>query len=99
MAEESVVNKSSDVLKAHVSPNPASGTARLLLESYSEFPVEMELIDMAGKTYKKMKFSNSTSGSFNFSVADLAPGIYIIKVKQGKTLTSTKLIIHNRSLR
>lgn len=98
-AGESVQNTSSDLLKASVVPNPASGIARLRLKTRSALPVEMELMDMGGKTYKMMKFTNNSGGNFSFSVADMVPGIYVIKVKQGKTFTSTKLIIQNRSLR
>lgn len=96
LPKDNILN-SSDILKASVSPNPASGTVRLVLKTSSEFPVEMEVIDMLGRTYKKMKFLNNRSQSHNFSVEDLTSGIYIIKVKQGNSRASTRLVVRNRS--
>jgi hypothetical protein len=88
---------SSDLLKVNVSPNPASGNTRLVLSTASALPVEAELIDMLGKTYKKIKLYNTGSNSFNFSVSDMPSGMYIIKVKQGNTLRTSKLIVNNKT--
>jgi len=92
-------DKSADLLKVSVSPNPAQGNAKLILTSASSHPIEMELLDMLGKTYQKMKFMNTTSNTYNFSVADLPPGIYLIKVKQGTVLKTTRLLVNNKTLR
>lgn len=89
------IQASSVVLKATVTPNPASGNAKLILTTSSKSPVEMELSDMTGRTYQKMKFLNTGSNSFDFSVKGMQSGVYIIKVRQGNNLSSTKLIIKN----
>ena len=97
-SENTVMPISSDLLKAHVYPNPASGNARLAFKTSSDLPVEMEIIDMLGKTHKTMKFLKGNSNSFDFSVKGLATGIYIIKIKQGNSLRSTKLIVGKETL-
>lgn len=86
----------SDVLIAHVLPNPASGSANLVLNTSSQLAVEVEIIDMAGRTCRKMKLFGSGRSSFNFSVRDLADGIYIIKARQGKKTATVKLIVNRK---
>jgi N-acetylneuraminic acid mutarotase len=98
-AAQNIIGNSTNLLNVSVTPNPASGNARLVLTSSSRLPVEMELSDMLGKTYQKMKFLNDAANTYNFSVANLPPGIYIIKVKQGATLQTTKLLVGNKSSR
>lgn len=94
-SDKSGFSTSSNILKAVVSPNPASGNAKLLLTTSSKLPVEMELMDMVGKSYQKMKFVNNGSNSYDFSVKGLQSGMYVIKVRQGNNLTSARLIIKN----
>ena len=84
---------SSNLLKAYVSPNPASGIAKLILTASSALPVNAEIIDLTGKTYKKMTFFSNGKNSFNFSVNELSAGIYIMKVKQGNSLRTAKFIV------
>ncbi len=72
----------SDVSKAYILPNPASENAKLVLNTSSQLPVEMEIIDMSGKIYRKIKFFSRGTSGFNFSVKDLPGGIYIIKIMQ-----------------
>jgi len=91
------ISASADLLKAFVSPNPASGNARLVFTTSSALPVEAEIVDMLGKTYKKMKLYNTGSNSFNFSVRDLPSGIYIMRLMQGKNAKTTKFIVDNKS--
>lgn len=90
---------SDNLLKAYVSPNPTAGNTRLVLTSASNLPVEVELSDMLGKPYQKMQFSSNGSNAYNFSVANLPAGVYIVKVKQGTTIKTTKLLVGNRNLR
>lgn len=94
-ADKNASHISSDVLRAYVTPNPASGNAKLVLAASSNLPVEMELLDMLGKTYQKRIFSNTGSNSFDFSVKGLQSGLYVVKVRQGNRFISTKLIIKN----
>lgn len=77
-------------------PNPASGNAKLVFNSFSQLPVEMEIIDMSGKTYKKMKSFMSGTGSFDFSVKDLTDGIYIMKARQGNKWATAKFIVNRK---
>lgn len=85
----------SNILNAYVWPNPASGNVRLKLNTSSILPVDVEIIDMLGKTYKKMKLLNPAS-DINFSVNDLPSGMYIIKVRQGNNLKTSKFIVNSR---
>jgi len=97
--EKNRIPASSDLLKVVISPNPASGNARLVLNSSSALPVDIEITDMAGRTYRKTKFSVTGSNIFNFSVSDLPAGTYVVKVKQGNNLKSSKMIVQNIGLR
>ncbi|MEJ7683695.1 MAG: carbohydrate-binding protein [Segetibacter sp.] len=99
VTEKTTIPKTSGLIKAYVSPNPASGNVKLVLNALSQLPVEMEVIDMLGKTYRKMKFFRGNSNSFDFSVKDLATGIYIIKIKQGNNFGTAKLMIDNKSIK
>lgn len=96
--DKSVILEPSDVFKAYVSPNPASGNAKLVISTSSQLPVEIDIVDMLGKIYRKMKFFKSSSDSFDFSVRDLADGIYIIRINQGNNSGIVKFIV-NRKIR
>ncbi|WP_018617379.1 Kelch repeat-containing protein [Segetibacter koreensis] len=96
-ADKSIILNGSNSLKAYVSPNPASGNVRLLMTTSSTAPINMELMDMSGKTFKNMKLANNGLNSFNFSVRDLPAGIYIIRVKQGNNFATTKFVVNNKT--
>lgn len=92
-----IVLTATSTIQAYVSPNPAAGTVRLVVNTSSLLPVNIEVIDMSGKTFKKMKLSNAGSNIFNFSVNDLSAGMYIIKVRQGSNVITTRCIVNNKS--
>lgn len=96
--EKSRVFATPNILKAYVSPNPASGNAKLILNTTSLLPINIEVIDISGKIYKQIKFSNTGANIFSFSVDDLSAGIYIIKIRQGNNFKTTKMIVQNRSV-
>lgn len=87
----------SDLFKARVSPNPVSTNAKLTLHTSSSLPVDAEITDMAGRTYKKMKLYNTSLNSFDFSVRDMPPGMYLIKLMQGKKVQTTKFVVGNQN--
>jgi len=93
--EKTAILPTSGAFTAYVTPNPASANAKLVLSGASRLPVEMELLDIAGKSYQKRNFTYSGSNSIDFSVNGLQSGVYIVKVRQGNNVTSTKLIIKN----
>lgn len=95
--EQSVILEPSNVLKAFVSPNPASGNAKLVLNTSSPLFVEAEIIAMSGKTYRKMKFFSGGVNRFDFSVKDLPNGMYIIRVKQGNKSGIAKFIVNRKT--
>ncbi|MEP6595153.1 MAG: choice-of-anchor D domain-containing protein [Ginsengibacter sp.] len=82
--------------KAHVVPNPVIDNAKLKLYGSSNLPVDLQLIDMSGRTCKVFKLSNKGSDIFDFSVSDLAPGSYTIIVKQGNLITNARVIIERK---
>lgn len=96
-AQQNLISASSNLSRAYVSPNPASGNARLVLNTSSLLPVDIEVLDILGKTYKKMKISNTGSNIFNFSVNDLSAGMYIMKVKQGNNFKTIRFVVNNKS--
>lgn len=94
VTEKSVIAEPFVVLKAYVFPNPASEIAKLIINTSSQLPVDIEIIDFSGKTYKKMRFFKTGVNSFDISVKDLADGVYIIKVRQGNKLGNVKFIVN-----
>lgn len=91
---KNITAKSAELLKAYVSPNPASENVRLVLNTNSMLPISAKITDMSGRTYKTIQLFNTGLNSFGFSVKGLPTGIYIITVKQGTKFTTTKFIVN-----
>lgn len=98
MQQKKKATSTTALLQAHVTPNPASGTAKLVLTGASSLPVYIELNDISGRTYQKIKFPNNGTNTYDFSVKDLQSGYYIIKVMQGKSVKAVKLMVQNQVL-
>jgi len=81
-------------LSANVTPNPVEGgNAKLILSTSSNVPIDLQLFDMAGRSYKSYKLVPGGSNSFNFPVNDLSAGAYIIILKQRNLSAHTRLVV------
>ncbi len=70
-----------------VYPNPTVDSFKLSLPSESlGAKTEVEIYDQSGKKVKTFKISDS------YDVTDLGKGLYLIKIKDGKNIKTTKLI-------
>ena len=77
----------------NVYPNPAKDNVNInlqVLESNSN--VTVNIVDMLGKVVMTESF-NPAFENFNMNTANLNKGIYIVKVINGSSISSSKLII------
>jgi hypothetical protein len=85
-----------DLFKVLVVPNPVNNRVTLKLYGSSDLPVDIQLVDINGRICKSLRLYKNGSDAFGVSVADLAPGLYTIIVKQGTINTTTKAVIERK---
>ncbi len=73
-----------------VFPNPASEMVTLSLINVSD-KVSLQVYDVMGRSVKQQDFDGTKE--LRFSVEDLQPGIYYLKISEGKKQTTKKLIV------
>ncbi len=81
-------------------PNPVDGTHVLAIDlvATSEAPVELSVIDFTGRVMKQSTLTdNAVPGKQTFTVPlgelQLAPGVYMVRVKTGNSEFQRKLIV------
>ncbi|MDN3724763.1 T9SS type A sorting domain-containing protein [Aequorivita sp. SDUM287046] len=72
-------------------PNPASEIVNVSLQNASRNS-RLILFDNMGRAIKLFNFGNNRE--IHFSVEDLLPGIYYLKISEGKKQATKKLIVH-----
>lgn len=73
-----------------MSPNPAKNFVNINLLKNNSQPVQIDVIDITGKVINRL----STPASFlRINVGKFAKGTYIIKISNGKEISSQKLVI------
>ncbi len=92
-SEITIAPKTLTSLNAYVYPNPVKDIAKLKLSTSSSLPVNLQLVDLLGRTYKLVKFTYRDYSTVDFSVKDLPAGYYTILVKQGNLSTHVRLIV------
>ncbi|HEX5152457.1 MAG TPA: Calx-beta domain-containing protein [Parafilimonas sp.] len=77
-----------------LTPNPASTTVNITLNGYAG-NVVIQLVNLEGRLLKQDKISASMKNAiFKVNVADLATGVYLVKVTDGTgSLQTAKLVI------
>ncbi len=81
-------------LKVFVTPNPAVDVIKVKVFSSSVLPVELELVDMSGKSQSKYVIKNSfITNTLNIPIAHLPSGIYLIILKQGTQTSTARFIV------
>ncbi len=71
----------------NIYPNPATSD-RIYITSKAAQSKEVEIYDVLGK-----KILQTTLNSKELSIANLTPGVYIIKIKEGEATATRKLIV------
>jgi subtilisin family serine protease len=64
-----------------ISPNPTSGDLKLHILTPSDNPTLLRLIDMQGKILRQETMASGET-DFDFSIADLLPGIYLVGIQK-----------------
>ena len=72
-------------------PNPVNDNLNVDFNSLANGPVTLEIYDLQGKILKTKIIKTSDSG--NFSMSDLAVGMYILKVKSENKTSVKKIVI------
>ncbi|MCA0431331.1 MAG: T9SS type A sorting domain-containing protein [Bacteroidetes bacterium] len=72
-------------------PNPNNGNFKVILNSNSELPNLLTVLDYQGK--ELMRIDNPSEYEFNFSLNNLTKGLYLIKAHYKNNVVSQKLII------
>ncbi|MDR1729239.1 MAG: T9SS type A sorting domain-containing protein [Prevotellaceae bacterium] len=77
-----------------VSPNPFENDLRIALSLRKNAKVEIDLVDMSGKTVKQIVSGKLEKSDYvyNASASDIAAGNYIIRLKIDKEVYSNKLV-------
>ena len=88
------LTKSSHEFVASLYPNPAKDNVVILLNHEVEAAsINIEVIDVTGKIVLSKK-ENSKTTKINLSTDDLINGLYFIKIKSGKFISTQKLLIN-----
>ena len=84
-AQENKQTLSSEVLGFY--PNPVN-SGKIFITSKTSLDKDITIFDVLGK-----KVLQATINSKELSIANLLPGVYIIKIKEGEATTTRKLIV------
>jgi hypothetical protein len=77
-----------------LSPNPNDGKFDLSFDLDKKKPVTIKIIDMQGKEVYNEKVSNFEGSYFkNIDISENKEGVYILGIKQGNKLKSSKMVI------
>lgn len=71
----------------NIYPNPVSG-GRIYVTSKTGLNKEVEIFDVLGK-----RILQATLSGKELNISELTPGVYIIKVKEGESTATRKLIV------
>lgn len=76
-----------------VSPNPATGTIRVLILNPVKTAAYVEVLDTQGKVALTYNSASPIRDSFEMDVSHLAPGTYIVRLIDGDNSTSTRFVV------
>lgn len=95
ISNASVADIASGINSLEVYPNPASQTATTSFSIDEQSKVKIEVVDMMGKVVKTIAEKTLNAGSYEVptSVADIASGLYMIKVSTDKGTISERLSV------
>ncbi|GEM_PF-363243 len=70
-------------------PNPASDRLNVAWDETSNGSVRVELIDLMGRVVQS---TSTTVSDFNIDLTSFSPGLYLVRVQKGETVTSKVFI-------
>lgn len=90
--DEKIENNSLDI---KLFPNPAQDQLTLSFQGDSKVKTQIEVLDLNGKIVFKESLGK-TKGTVrkDIDISGLKSGMYFVKVKQGKSVSTEKLIVH-----
>lgn len=91
---ENISTPTIDLFSATLSPNPASTHTIINIQNSKEAKTSIHLYDLSGKLVQNVFEGKANSGNFaqKIDVANLAPGVYIVKTTAGKQVNSQQFI-------
>ncbi|MDX1685306.1 MAG: T9SS type A sorting domain-containing protein [Saprospiraceae bacterium] len=86
---------SPETLDMSVAPNPAADVSRLSYTLDQEAAVQVEILNLEGKTLYSRDLGTRASGSYTdeLNIDHLQTGIYMCKLRTGKNAATVKLVI------
>uniref|UniRef100_UPI0040488D0B T9SS type A sorting domain-containing protein n=1 Tax=Mariniflexile sp. TaxID=1979402 RepID=UPI0040488D0B len=82
-------NKKFSVSAANIYPNPASDEFQITLSNAVEKNAEATIYDINGRQVKSSKLISKLQ---SISIADLSKGLYVVKIKNGDSQSTSKLL-------
>ncbi len=90
---ENIVSVASNSVS--VFPNPAGESTNFNIKLTKNAPVQISLFDIQGKLVDVVEYSTLTAGrhSMEYNCSDLKAGVYLVRMKSGSDVQTTKLIV------
>lgn len=90
------INEANNTIKISINPNPTNGISNLLFTNVSKSNININLFDMTGKLVKNISNDTYSAGEHNIELnsAELAKGIYIIKLQQNEQTFTSKWLVN-----
>jgi hypothetical protein len=85
-----IEEKPGEAFLISASPNPATGTFRIAIQSNSSQPIDLRISDLSGRTVEIIR--NSPSKNSVFVGGKLRPGTYFIEGIQGNKRKVIKVV-------
>lgn len=89
----SLSNDKTNQLNLVLSPNPNNGNFNISGISKTSSPINIEVIDLQGRTIHKRENIIITNNNLNVNLPEKAKGIYVIKVKSDTDIFSKKIFV------
>ena len=97
-SQEFMLESTDDLLQVDVFPNPATSDAlNIVVNSSTELPVEIQLLDVMGSKKFGRTLSRDEAGS-GLAIAlpsSLSTGMYVVLVRQGNRIIKKKVLVRN----
>lgn len=88
------VNELTNTSNLRVFPNPANSVLNVDVNSISVEGATIELVDLSGKTVINTKVEDIfKQGAFQLNVSDVENGLYIVRVKSGDQVSTSRVTV------
>ncbi len=86
--KSNIVNSNTEV---NINPNPTNGQATILLNGFDMENTSVEIFNVNGQLVKSL---NPTSNYFKVDLMGQSPGVYVVKIFDGKQVKVKKLLVN-----